>query len=108
MSLDSGMVFCCCFEVKFMFPCFRFGFPALIYLRKGKSKDDPTVAFVHRGKFEEIALSSFLSSGKNLNAGIKMSGWPTIGTVDPWDFQDPPQLATDDDDFDLDAFLAED
>ena len=77
-------------------------------MRDGKSGEDGSVAFVYHGKFEPIAIGSFLSSGKNLNAGIKIKFWPKLEETEAWDFEDPPALDAEDDDFDLEAFLAED
>ena len=51
---------------------------------------------------------SFLSSGKSVNTGLSFNKWPRINEHEPWDFEEPPSLEVDDDDFDLDAFLAED
>lgn len=66
------------------------------------------MGFVYHGKFDDIAIVSFLSSGKNLNAGVQVQEFPGIADVTPWNFEDPPKLEVDDDDFDLDEFLAED
>jgi len=82
----------------------NFGFPAVLMLRKHEGKN---LGIVMKGSsFTPAALSSFASAGKKLGDFLETK-WPPIQETIPWDGEEalPPQ---EDDDFDLDAFLAED
>ncbi|GBG25026.1 Protein disulfide-isomerase A6 [Hondaea fermentalgiana] len=85
----------------------EFGFPAVLLLRRHGAQE---LALPMRGSgFTGGALSAFAASAKTLGEFFD-GGWPRIQTVEPWDGEEgqPPEVADDDDDFDLDAFLAED
>lgn len=81
----------------------EFGFPALVYMKRAGEKE---VGFVYQGKFDPGAISAFVSAGKSLNKALG-STWPEITTTEPWDGEEAAPLEEDDDDFDLEAFLAD-
>eukprot|EP00924_Labyrinthula_sp_SR-Ha-C_P016039 maker-scaffold_4-snap-gene-17.53-mRNA-1 protein AED:0.03 eAED:0.03 QI:127/1/1/1/1/1/4/29/446 len=80
-----------------------FGFPALLFLRKGN--DGSELGFVQKGKFDSGSITTFLTTGKSQSSAV--IGWPKIQRTEKWNFEDPEKLE-DDDDFDLEAFLADD
>ena len=81
----------------------EFGFPTMVYMKRAGDKE---VGFIYRGKFDPGAISAFLSAGKNIKKALG-SSWPEIATTEPWDGEEAPTLEEDDDDFDLEAFLAD-
>lgn len=82
----------------------EFGFPAVLLLR---THDGQQLGLTMKGSgFSATGLASFASSAKKLGE-FAAAGWPDVADSQTWDGEEA-QKPEDDDDFDLDAFLAED
>lgn len=82
------------------------GFPAVIMVRRSAGE---YLAYKETsGKFNVNTLIAFATSMKSVNKAIK-GKFPTVNKVKKWDGKSEAEaIVEDDDDFDLDAFLAED
>mmetsp|Transcript_15727 Transcript_15727/g.30388 ORF Transcript_15727/g.30388 Transcript_15727/m.30388 type:complete len:476 (+) Transcript_15727:164-1591(+) len=83
----------------------EFGFPAVLLLRRHDSRE---LALPMRGSsFNSVSLAAFASSARTLGEFFD-GGWPRVQTVEAWDGEEGKLPEVEDDDFDLDDFLADD